>query len=139
MVGQVQLAKKSFDSPRVAEPVFSRIVQLIEVNKTISNLFFFLTKRFFQTKSTKASNKQLPPSQKLLCTKKPRCLCCFLFVYFCLLVGFAFICIFMRSRFFEKKKINRLEIVLIASIHYTTNMYRPQPTYRASIFTCHHL
>ena len=138
MVGQVQLAKKSFDSSRVAEPVFSRTVQLIEVNKTISNLFFFLTKRFFQTKSTKAPNKQLPPSQKLLCAKKT-----VVFVVFCLLIfvcqlvllSFAFLC----AQHFSKKKINRLEIVLIASIHYTTNVYPPQPTYRASIFTCHHL
>ena len=33
------------------------------------------------------------------------------------------------------KKINRLEIVLITSFHYTTDVHPYQPTYRASIYT----
>ena len=39
----------------------------------------------------------------------------------------------MRTKSFLKKK-HRLEIVLIASFHYTTDVYPYQPTYRASIY-----
>ena len=36
---------------------------------------------------------------------------------------------------FFVKKINRLQIVLITSFYYTTDVYPYQPTYRASIYT----
>ena len=46
------------------------------------------------------------------------CFCCFLFAFFALLVGFGLIYVFVRSRFFRKKKKKRkngLKIVLITS------------------------
>ena len=41
--------------------------------------------------------------------------------------------VFVRTKSFLKKK-HRLEIVLTASFHYTTDVYPYQPTYRASIY-----
>ena len=43
--------------------------------------------------------------------------------------------VFVRAESFCKKKINRLEIALIASIHYTTDVYLYQPAYETSIYT----
>ena len=40
--------------------------------------------------------------------------------------------VFVRAKSFRKK--TRLEIVLITSFHYTTDMYPYHPTYRASIY-----
>ena len=42
---------------------------------------------------------------------------------------------FLCARNLLVKKINRLEIVLITSLYYTTNVYSYQPTYQASIYT----
>ena len=46
---------------------------------------------------------------------------------------FAFWC-FLCARNLFVKKINRLEIVLITSFYYTTDVYPYQPTYRTSIY-----
>ena len=43
--------------------------------------------------------------------------------------------VFVRAESFCKKKINRLEIVPIASIHYTTDVYLYQPAYETYIYT----
>ena len=48
---------------------------------------------------------------------------------FCVLV------LFVRAKSFRKKELNRLEIVLITSFYYTTNVYPYQPTYQASSYT----
>ena len=56
---------------------------------------------------------------------------------------FVFWC-FLSARNLFVRKINRLKIVLVASFHYTTDVYPYQPAYRASIlyafvFICNHL
>ena len=43
--------------------------------------------------------------------------------------------VFVRAESFCKKKINRLELVPIASIHYTTDVYLYQPAYETYIYT----
>ena len=43
--------------------------------------------------------------------------------------------VFVRVESFCKKKINKLEIVPIASIHYTTDVYLYQPVYETYIYT----
>ena len=50
---------------------------------------------------------------------KNRCLCCFLFAYFCFVSLFLLVCVFVRLKFICK---NRLEIVLITSSTYTTTV-----------------
>ena len=47
-------------------------------------------------------------------------LCCLVLAYFCLLADFCLWRVFVRSKSFRQKKINRLEIVRIASINNTT-------------------
>ena len=58
--------------------------------------------------------------QSSFCACKNRCLSCFLFTYFCLVVGFAFICVLCTQELFVKKKKNWFETVLIVLISYTT-------------------
>ena len=53
-----------------------------------------------------------------------------LLVYFCLWVFFS-----VWNLFVQKEKVNSFEIVLIASITYTTNIYPYRPTYWAYIYT----
>ena len=42
---------------------------------------------------------------------------------------------FVRAKFFRNKKKDRLEIVLVTLIHYTTDAYPYQPSYREFICT----
>ena len=95
--------------------------------------FFFLRTNLDHTKSTKTQNKRFPPSQKFLCTKKTIAFVVFCSLIFILLVGFCLICVFVRLRFFRKKKkiINRVSIVLIISVHYISFAY----SFRLNIFT----
>ena len=58
----------------------------------------------------------------------------FLFACSCFVGWFSLDCLFVRAKSF-RKKINRLEIVLITSLHYTTDVYPYQPAYREFIGT----
>ena len=49
-------------------------------------------------------------------------------------VCFSFSAFYCARNLFVKKT-NKLEIVLLASIHYTTDVYPPQPAYRPLIYT----
>ena len=88
--------------------------------------FFFYKKGFKRTKCTKPNTNDFR-HLRIFCACKNRCLVVFCSLIFVLLVGFCLICVFVRSRCFRKKNINRSEIVLIASIHYTTYVYPYQP------------
>ena len=50
---------------------------------------------------------------------KEALLCCFLFAYFCLLVGFWLLFVFVSLTFVRKKIMKRFENVLVASITHT--------------------
>ena len=58
---------------------------------------------------------------KVFVRAKNRCLCCFLFSYFRFVSWFLLDLRLCVLRIFLLKKINRLEIVLITSFHYTTD------------------
>ena len=91
---------------------------------------YFLTKRFRAHKNTSHLEVYL--------RVKNCCLCCLVLAYFCSVSWFSLVtCICARIIFSSKKKINRLEIVRIASFCNTTKVYPYQPTYRK--FTCTHL
>ena len=107
-------------------------------------VYFFLRKEFERTKTTKIQNKWFPPSHKFLCVQKLLPLLFFVRIFLFLLVNVCFWVFSYAQNLFVKKKVNRLEIVSIASIHYTTDVYPPQPAYwglylHAFIFICDHL
>ena len=82
--------------------------------------FFFFTKRFWEHKNT--SHPEVYASLK-------NCwLCCLALAYFFLLADFCLWHVFVRTKSFRQKKTNRLEIVLITSIYYTT-IVMPQHFY----------
>ena len=100
-----------------------------EVIKTISNHFFFFTKKFWAYKNTSQAktnqqikNKQTKktkvtflPAKKLLRGWKP---------FVCVLV------LFVCSKFFRKKKKSKLvRNCLDNFIYYTTDVYPSQPAY----------
>ena len=90
-------------------------------------LLFFLTKRFLVHKNT----SHLEAYARV----KNCCLCCLALVYFCFVSWFLLVTCFCVREIFSSKKINRLEIVLITSLYYTTEVYPYQPTYRKFICT----
>ena len=99
----------------------SIVVQWIEAIKTILSLFFFFKKRFHAHKDThkqkrltnkaKLSKHLNNKSNNFLCaqtSKRVKVAC------------FAFWCFICTWNLFVKKQTNRLKVVSIASIHYTT-------------------
>ena len=50
------------------------------------------------------------------------CLCCLVFAKFCFVGWFLRVSVLVRTKSFRKKKINKLEIVLITSFYYTTDL-----------------
>ena len=50
------------------------------------------------------------------------CLCCLVFAKFCFVGWFLRVSVLVRTKSFLKKKINKLEIVLITSFYYTTDL-----------------
>ena len=75
-------------------------------------------------KVPKPKTNDFHPLRSFCARKKPLLLLFFVRFFFILLVGFCLISVFVRLRFFrKKKKINRLSIVLIISVHYTSFFY----------------
>ena len=118
------------------------VVCVIEAMKIILNLFiyfFFSRKDFKRKKSTKRKTSDFYPLRSL-CAQKIVAVVVFCSLVFVLFVGFLFVSVFIRAGFFlskKKKKINRLKIIFVTSITYTTDVYPSQPTYRE--FICTHL
>ena len=103
---------------------------LIEAIWTIWNLFIFLQKDYAHTKNIQRKTNDFHPLRNIRAHQKCR-LCCFLCAYFCFLSWFLLAGVFYAQNLFVKKKINRFEIVQIASINTTTL----QSTYQAPIYT----
>ena len=99
-------------------------------------LYFFLRKDFTHTKSTKQTSNSHP--LRSLCAEKNDGVTVFCSLIFVFVSSFLFVSVFIRVKSFRKtnkQKKNRLKMVLIASIHYTTNLYPYRPTYWASTYT----
>ena len=77
--------------------------------------FFFHEKILSVKKNTKTQNKLFSLSEKLLCAQKIVALVAFYSLIFVLLVGFCLWHVFLLSKTFREKKINRLEIVPVTS------------------------
>ena len=85
----------------------------MRLSKQFQDCLFFLAKRFRAHKIT--------PHLEVYVRVKSYCLCCLVLVYFCFVSWFLLVAGFCgRKIFLSKKKKNRLEIVLITSIYYTT-------------------
>ena len=95
---------------------------LIEAIWTIWNLFIFLQKDYAHTKNIQRKTNDFHPLRNIRAHQKCR-LCCFLCAYFCFLSWFLLAGVFYAQNLFVKKKINRFEIVQIASINTTTDVY----------------
>ena len=119
----------------VMELYSEQVVEYNEVIRTISSLFIFLRTVFERKK--KAPKRKTKVFQVFVRIKNVvfvvQCLFNFIFlVDFCLY--------FFTPKPFRKKinkLINRLEIVLMASLYYTTDVYSYQPAHRE--FICTHL
>ena len=107
--------------------VFVHFVQIVptssivnEAIKTISSQFIFFYKRFWVHQKHRNSKQMISTLFEFFACAKNRCLCWFLFAYFCfcwlVLIDLCFctLKIFSQKKK-KKKKINWLEIVLIAS------------------------
>ena len=93
---------------------FSSVVH--EVIKTISSLFTFFYEKILSAKKAPKRKQTIFTLLEVLVRAKNCCLYCLLFASFVLLVGFCLWRVFVRLKFFRKrKKINRLVNVLIAS------------------------
>ena len=97
---------------------------------TILSLFLiFLQKNLQCIKSLKTQTNDFYILE--VCARKPPSSLLFFACLFLLLLADLRFSAFTN---FRKKKIDRLEIVLIASVNYTTGVYPYQPTYRAPIY-----
>ena len=85
-----------------------------EAIKTISSPFIFFTKIFWTHKKHENAKQTTFTLLEVFVCKKLLPLVVFCLLILVLLVDFCLICVFVRSKSF-RKKINRLEIVLIAS------------------------
>ena len=102
----------------------------MRLSRQFQACLFFLQNDFPCTKSTKRQNKQLSSflMQKIVAILVQCLLIFVLLFHFCLWHAF------LHGNLFVNK-MNRLEIVLITSFYYTTDMHPYQPTYWASIYT----
>ena len=78
-------------------------------------LFFFYEKVLTVKNAPKRKTNDFHPL-RTFCAHKKCCLCCLVFVQFCFLGEFFLVSVFLRSKpFRQKKRTNRLEVVLITS------------------------
>ena len=91
--------------------------------------FFFLRKYFTRTKKHQTQTNDFHPLKRFWARKKPFPIATsFLFAYFCSIVLCLLVSVFVGVTSFrktKKKEINRFEIVLIASVTYTSDVLPP--------------
>ena len=78
-------------------------------------LFFFFYEKIFSVKKAPKRKQTIFTLLEIFACPKNCCLYCLVFACFCFVRWFSLCCVFVRSKFFRKKKVNRLEIVLIIS------------------------
>ena len=88
----------------------------MRLSRQFQACLFFLRKDFEHTKST----NNFHPLRSFYARKKPLPLSFFICLFLFLLVGFGWFAFLYAQNLFVKKKINRLEIVLVTSFYYTT-------------------
>ena len=112
-----------------------RIIFVLSTTGVVYLIFFFFYKKILSVKNThkqKPTNKTKTSKQKtteattFVCGKTSKGVKTVFFILHRVL--------FVHIKSFCLKK-NRFEIVSIASIHYTTDVYYPQPTYEEFIHT----
>ena len=84
----------------------------MRLSRQFQACLFFFTKRF-------RAHKNTSPLEVYACVKNC-CLCCLVLAYFCFVSWFLLVTCFCARKIFSSKKINKVEIVLIASLYYPT-------------------
>ena len=76
---------------------------------------FLLYEKILSIKKYKSAKKTIFTLLEVFVRAKISCLCCLVFAYFVLSVGFCLGCVFGSLKSFCKRKINRFKTVLITS------------------------
>ena len=112
---------------------FLLVVLYNEVIKTNSNLFIFFFEKVLSVKKKNAQMQKSKNNSKL--SKHERTKATFFMRAKTWNSFFSFLCFFNAQNVSVKNKINRLEIVLISSLYYTTDVYLYLPTYLKFVCT----